>query len=354
MIGGSLVAITLLYFVDDLLWRPIIPIFFPDGNLREANAFHLPIFGKLLFVFIFTGILTPTLLAILSWHRAEALIGASNPEMLLENLRILQIFIVCANIVFGVGLTVFINFSINNPLIALRKEMDRVQEDDLDAKVVVTTNDELGYLGECFNQMTAELRQKEMLRNTNTLLRDQLEKNKLLENALREQAVRDPLTGLFNRRYMIETLERELRKANQQKRKFSIVMLDIDNLKSINDQFGHVEGGDQTLKALAETLRNQCRREDTICRYAGDEFVVILYDTPAEIAYQRALIWKDTVSKAQFSVGTTELGFKFSAGVVEYSFQQISAEELLLFADQALYQAKKAGRDQVVIYSDAE
>lgn len=353
MVGGSSIAVTLLYFVDDQLWRPIIPTFFPDGNLREIHAFHLPILEKALIVFLFTGVLTPTLLAVLSWQRAEILPDALNPEVLLENLRVLQTFILSANIIFGVGLTLVITRSITNPLVALRKEMDRVQEDDLDAKVIVTTNDELGYLGERFNQMTSELRQKEMLRNTNSLLRDELEKNKLLETALREQAVRDPLTGLFNRRYMIETLEQELFKALRQKRKFSIVMLDVDHLKLINDKYGHVEGGDQTLKALAKILYNQCRRYDTICRFAGDEFVVILNGAPVKVAYERALIWKDAVSKTQISVGNIEFGFSFSAGVVEYSFQQISSEELLLLADQALYQAKEAGRNQVLIYNDA-
>ena len=354
MVGGSLIAVTLLYLVDDSLWRPIIPIFFPDGNLKEARAFHFPIFWKLLLVFLLTGILSPTLLVILFWQRAETLLAAQNPEILLENLHISLVFILGANIIFGIWLTFFVTHSITNPIMALRKEMDRVQKDDFDAKVEVTTNDELGYLGECFNQMTSELRQKEKLRNTNTLLRDQLEKNKLLETTLREQAVHDPLTGLFNRRYLIDALEHELLTAYQQKRKSSIVMIDVDNLKEINDKYGHVEGGDQILKALAETLQNLCRCEDIVCRFAGDEFVVILKNTPVEVAYERVSNWKEAISKIKISARHIELGFSFSAGVAENSLQQTSAEELLSLADQALYQAKEAGRNQVVTYCNAE
>ena len=336
---GGLVAVTLLYFVDDLLWRPIIPIFFPDGNLRAVKSFHLPILWKLLIVFLFTGILLPTVLVNLSWQRAQTLLYAPNPELVLENLRILQIFILSASVVASVGLAFFITRGITNPLKALRNAMERVQEDNFDVRVVVTTNDELGYLGERFNQMTSELQQKEMLRNVNSLLR--------------EQTIRDSLTGVFNRRYMMETLEKEIFRSSRSKKKLSVVMLDIDKLKEINDKYGHVEGGDQSLKEIAKTLQNLCRHEDTICRYAGDEFVVILYDTSASSACERALEWKETISKKKFTVKNKEFGVTFSAGVVEYSFQQISAEELLQCADHALYQAKEAGRDQVMIYSDA-
>ena len=347
---GGFVAAALLFFVDDLLWRPIIPVFFPNGNLRSVPAFHLPIFWKLLVVFLFIGILPPALLVRLTWQRVNTLFLTPNPERLLENLRILQIFILGASVAASIGLAFFITRGITNPIETLRKAMERVQEDNLDTKVMVVTNDELGYLGEHFNQMTAELRQKEELRNTNALLKDQLEKIKLLEVALREQATRDPLTGLFNRRYMIEALERELLRASRQGIKLSVVMLDLDNLKQINDTHGHVEGGDQSLKTLANTLQELCRSEDTVCRYAGDEFIVILYDTSAEVAYERTLEWKDVLSRKRIKIGGENLIIAFSAGVVECPSRQISAEELLDCADQALYQAKKAGRNQVAIY----
>lgn len=351
---GGITAVTLLYFVDDLLWRPIIPVFFPDGNLKEANAFHLPIFWKLLIVFLFIGSVPPTLLVNLTWQRAESLLSTSNPEKALENLSILQGFIFVASVTASVGLSFFITRNITTPLATIRRAMERVQQNDLDVKVIVTTNDELGYLGERFNEMISELRQKELLHNTNILLKEQLAKIESLESVLREQSVRDPLTGLFNRRYMLEILEKELSRSARQKNNVSIVLLDLDDLKKINDEYGHVMGGDQALKAMAKTLQSLCRREDTICRYGGDEFVIILHNTSARYAYERVMEWKDVMSQIKLSVGNKEFGITFSAGIVEYSLQQLKPEELLQYADHALYQAKKAGRNKVMIYSSTE
>lgn len=348
---GGVIAVTMLYFVEDLLWRPIIPVFFPDGNLSKIKAVHLPIFWKLFIAFFFIGILPPLLLARLTWQRVSTLFVVPNHEILLENLLILQVFILGASIAASIGLAFFITYGITNPVEALRKTIDRIKNNDFDAKVPVTTNDEIGYLGEHINQMTAELRQKEKLHNTNTVLREQLAKIQSLEAALREQAIRDPLTGLFNRRYMIEILQREFLRADRQKTKLSVVMLDLDNLKKINDSYGHVEGGDQSLKTLANTIQRSCRSEDTLCRYAGDEFVVILYDTSARSAYERAQEWKDALSKQPIRVGENEIKITFSAGVVECPERQVSAEELLDCADQALYQAKENGRNQAVIYT---
>ena len=352
--SGGVVAVILLYFVDDLMWRPILPVFFPEGNLSEAHAFHLPIFWKLLIIFLFTGILPPVLLVNLTWQRITTLLAAPNPEKVLENLWALQLFILGASIIVSVGLAFFITRSITNPIQALRNAMKRVQDDDLDVKITIMTHDELGYLGERFNEMTAELRQKEALRNSNTQLREQLEKIRSLEAALREQAVRDPLTGLFNRRYMLEMLEQEILKANRHNKRLSVVMLDLDNLKKINDKYGHIEGGDQSLKYFSNVLQSLCRGEDTVCRYAGDEFVVIISDTSAKTAYERALSWKEIITKAMLQTTENIWGVTFSAGVAEYGRQKVSAEELLRRADRALYQAKEAGRNRVVIYEDTE
>ena len=142
-----------------------------------------------------------------------------------------------------------------------------------------STNDEVGYLGERFNQMIAELRQKEILFNANVQLREQLTKIKALEDALREQAILDPLTGIFNRRYMEEVLQQELARVSRDEKHISIVIVDLDNLKKINDTYGHIEGGDQALLLLSEKIGALCRAEDTFCRYGGDEFLIILHDT---------------------------------------------------------------------------
>jgi diguanylate cyclase (GGDEF)-like protein len=228
--------------------------------------------------------------------------------------------------------------------------MERVQKDDLDTKVVVTTHNEVGFLGECFNQMTAELRQKEILFNANIQLKEQLAKIQALETALREQAVRDPLTGLFNRRYMEEMLHQELARASRRNKHLSIVILDLDHLKEINDRYGHVEGGDQALLCLSRTIGALCRTEDTFCRYAGDEFLVILYDTAVQVAFRRAIEWKEAVSKTKITARGTEFGITFSAGIAEFPAHGLDAEKLIQRADKALYKAKDARRNCVMVY----
>lgn len=351
---GGLVSVTLLFFADDLIWRPIIPFFFPDGNLREVKAFRLPILGKLLIVFLFTNILTPTLLVILTWKRADILLTASNPETILANLHLTQIFILVVSILSSIGLGFCITRGITKPLADLRHAIKDIQNNNLDTKVIVTTNDELGGLGEHFNQMTAELHQKEILSNTNIQLREQLEKIKELENALREQAIRDPLTGLYNRRYMEETLQHEMAKAKRRNKLLSIVIFDVDHLKEINDNYGHVDGGDQALVFLADTIGKLCRKEDTFCRFAGDEFLVIMYDTSCETACERAREWEKALSDQQITVGEKEFGVRFSAGVAEFPAHGVEIEELIKCADLALYKTKETGRNNTMIYEQAK
>lgn len=185
---GGFISVTLLYFVDDLVWRPIIPVFFPDGRLSKVKAFHLPIFWKLLITFFFIGILPPILLARLTWQRVNTLFIVQNSENLLENLLVLQVFILGASVAASIILAYFITQGITNPIEMLREAIGYIQKGDFDAKVEVITGDELGYLGEHFNQMTAELRQKETLRSTNVQLREQLKKIRSLEATVREQA----------------------------------------------------------------------------------------------------------------------------------------------------------------------
>ena len=347
---GGLTAVTLLFFVDSILWRPIIPVFFPDGVLSKTPAVRLPILGRLLIVFLLIGILPPTLLVSLTWQRTQMLLSAPNPETILANLRLLQIFILGASIVASIGLAFFITRGITNPLDELRKAMNKIQNNDIDTKVVVKTNDELGYVSECFNEMTSELHQKEILFNANIQLRSQLAKIKELEAALREQAIRDPLTGLFNRRYMEEILQQELSRASRHHKKISIVILDIDMLKEINDQYGHIDGGDRALICLSEVIGNLCRQEDIFCRYAGDEFVVILYDVSQQVAYKRVQEWKKAICSEEICAGDKTFSISFSAGIAEYPTQGFTVDKVIQKADKALYKAKELGRNEVLVY----
>ena len=165
LLSGEFLATIPLYFIGELFWRPMIPFFFPDGNLSAVRAFRLPVLGKLMIAFLLIGIVPPSFLVSLSWQRTQLLLTAPDPTVILANLHLLQVFVLVVSILSGIGLAFFITRGIVKPINALHEAMGRVQENDLETRVPVTTNDELGDLSEHFNHMTAGLRQKERLRN---------------------------------------------------------------------------------------------------------------------------------------------------------------------------------------------
>jgi diguanylate cyclase (GGDEF)-like protein len=193
---------------------------------------------------------------------------------------------------------------------------------------------------------------KQQLEIQNEQLKTQLIKIKKLQASLREQAIHDPLTGLYNRRHMKDVLKQECARALRKGEPLSLVILDLDHLKEINDTFGHVTGGDKALQILADTIKQMCRAEDTLCRFGGDEFLIILYDTPAQVACERAMQWRDAVSKIKVDSPSGEFEFTFSAGVTEFPTQGSTGEETIILADRALYRAKKLGRNQVVVWQN--
>ena len=173
--------------------------------------------------------------------------------------------------------------------------------------------------------------------------------NLKLREALRSQAIRDPLTGLFNRRYMEETLERELRRAERRKAPLGIIMFDLDHFKKFNDTFGHA-AGDVVLREIGAFLQARVRVEDIACRYGGEEFLVILPEASLE----------DTVKRAeQLCVGIKGLNVRYqdqalgavtvSLGVAVFPEHGSTDEAIRKAADAALYRAKREGRDRVVV-----
>ena len=202
-----------------------------------------------------------------------------------------------------------------------------------------------------WRDITKRVQADQKLHNANHQLQKQLTEIKKLESALREQTIRDPLTGLFNRRYLEEVIEQNLSKASRKEMPLSVIIVDLDLLKEINDTYGHITGGDQALLTLANTISATCRAEDTICRYGGDEFLVILYDTPIHIAKERALEWKENIKKVKLSAKNMVFGITFSAGVAAFPQNGLNSEELLIQADNALYEAKEMGRNQIIMAS---
>src|SRR5580704_4693827 len=174
-----------------------------------------------------------------------------------------------------------------------------------------------------------------------------------LRESLRVQAVRDPLTGLYSRRYMQEFLEHELHSARRRHRPVAVMLLDLDHFKRYNDNFGH-SAGDQALAAVGETLLRCVRAEDVACRYGGEEFALIL----PECSLQQATVRAEEICKRLREYGThtnqhAKEALTVSIGVAAFVETTDRVDLLLKFADDALYQAKRTGRDRVVVANPA-
>jgi diguanylate cyclase (GGDEF)-like protein len=174
-----------------------------------------------------------------------------------------------------------------------------------------------------------------------------------LRDALRLQAVRDSLTGLYNRRYMEEFLEHELRRAQRRHRPLAVMMLDLDHFKRYNDTFGHAVG-DQTLAAVGETLLRSVRAEDVVCRYGGEEFVIVLPECSLRQAVTRAddirLRLRDYCLQSD-GQPRDPITVTVSIGVAAFDETDETTDRpnlLLKLADDALYQAKRTGRNCVI------
>ncbi|HMD88681.1 MAG TPA: sensor domain-containing diguanylate cyclase [Anaerolineaceae bacterium] len=169
------------------------------------------------------------------------------------------------------------------------------------------------------------------------------------EALLREKSVRDHLTGLYNRRYMEETLERELLRAKRKHISLGIIMLDVDDFKRFNDSYGHATG-DVILHELGHLILEHVRGEDIPCRYGGDEFIIILPDVSKDVIHERAELIRQNVHHFNIHFEEQILGsITLSLGVAVFPEHGSSSAALLKAVDNALYRAKRGGRDSVVV-----
>lgn len=170
-----------------------------------------------------------------------------------------------------------------------------------------------------------------------------------LRDSLRSQSVTDPLTGLYNRRYLDEVLARELRRSARHKHPFTIAIIDVDHFKRVNDTIGH-DGGDAVLRAIALFLRQNVRDEDLVCRYGGEEFVVGFVEGSLEGCLARAEALCRGVKALQIVHAGRAIGpVSISIGVGHALHDGVTPDTLLRAADGALYRAKAEGRDRVVV-----
>lgn len=173
-----------------------------------------------------------------------------------------------------------------------------------------------------------------------------------LQRALKEQSIKDPLTKLYNRRYLEETLARECARAQRNDQPLTVLIMDIDFFKKVNDTYGH-DGGDAVLVAFARMLLTKCRKEDIACRWGGEEFVLVLGTADATLAQKRAQEICDAARALKIGFQGKIIPVTVSIGAAVFPEHGETPEDLIRNADQCLYKAKQGGRDRVVLYGAA-
>lgn len=188
---------------------------------------------------------------------------------------------------------------------------------------------------------------EDSLNKANQELEKRLEEIQKLQNQLREESIRDPLTNLYNRRYLEDSLQREFAHAARDHYPVSIIMADIDHFKKVNDTYGHTVG-DIVLQKLSGLLMSSFRVEDIVCRYGGEEFIVVMPGTAAETAFLRTENFRQTVEQTNMEIAEKNISITISAGAAVFPENGETVNSVIKQADQALYQAKSAGRNRVV------
>jgi len=237
-----------------------------------------------------------------------------------------------------VGLIAYLlGLFIVRPLARLSVGAGAVASGDLSVDLPVTGRGEVAYLTETFNNMVGQLSQsREQLDEVHETLR---QSNRELE----QLSVTDALTGLHNRRHIMETLEKEIQRAERQDRPLALLMLDVDRFKEYNDTHGHL-AGDQVLIGMGSVLADATRDLDFCARYGGEEFIVLLPDCDLRGAVDAAERLRARLAKDTFEGGAVTV----SIGAAQYPGHGETPTEMIASADIALYEAKREGRDRVV------
>ncbi len=258
----------------------------------------------------------------------------------LINLRNLFLVLI-SMLLFIVGLVAyFFGLSIVRPLNRLISAAGKVSAGDLDVDLPAVHNDELGYMTNVFNKMVAQIRRnQDEIRSVNKIL---YEKNQLLE----ELSITDSLTGLHNRKNLMEILSHQIDQYKRNYRSFTLLMLDLDYFKKLNDAYGHL-AGDQALIKVADILLQSIRSVDYAARYGGEEFLIILFETSQRHALETAERIRARVAAEPFRTDGEKVTITISTGIAEVAETDNHPTSIIARADRALYQAKRKGRNRV-------
>ncbi|MDQ3187227.1 MAG: diguanylate cyclase [Pseudomonadota bacterium] len=229
--------------------------------------------------------------------------------------------------------------SIVGPLQRLIGAADRIAGGDLEVRLIATRNDEVGHLTQVFNQMADRLRHSHAeIMATNQAIQQQ---NRVLETL----SITDSLTGLYNRSKLDAILSDQLARFKRTQREFTLLMMDVDYFKTLNDTYGHITG-DEILAAVARILVQSIRSIDYAARYGGDEFIIILVETSAELALKTAERIRSQVEAMRYKADDTTITITVSIGIVQCQPDDMIPTAVFARADRALYEAKHAGRNR--------
>lgn len=253
-------------------------------------------------------------------------------------LRKIQILFMAIILITAILTAILLVYWIERPIYQVIGGMKQLEQGNLDYRFKEKRADEIGLLIKGFNRMASEIKSK-----TN-----KLEK---FSNELKRLSITDGLTGLYNHKHFYDLLEKELARAKRYERPLSVLFLDIDFFKSINDKFGH-KLGDEVLNQVANLILANLRETDNAFRYGGEEFAVLLTETDQQDAFLVAQKTRELIERHKFvgSEGTPICRVTISIGISSFPKSATGCNELVIAADSALYAAKAAGRNRCILY----
>jgi diguanylate cyclase (GGDEF)-like protein len=208
----------------------------------------------------------------------------------------------------------------------------------------------VSYLADVVWEIVKRKQAEENLQQAHEHLSLQLAEIEQLKDELQEQAIRDPLTGLFNRRYLDETITREIKRAERENDSLSVIIADIDHFKLTNDTHGH-QTGDKFLTKIASLMMTNARISDIVCRYGGEEFLLVMPGTDLASAVKRAEEMRQLCAGIIIPHEGNELSVTLSFGVATYPVHGENADVITVKADKALYSSKARGRNCVTAWN---
>ena len=266
----------------------------------------------------------------------------SNAYAGIDRLGTITLVLVAALLITMGALAYFLGQTIVRPLRRLSGEAGKVAAGNLDVDIPVRGSNEVSYLTQVFNHMVSSLRRgrAEIAEAQEALM----EKNRELHRL----SITDGLTGLFNRKHLMDRFDIELARTRRYRVPFAVMIADIDHFKAINDNYGHL-AGDAVLKRTADTIKASVRECDIVGRYGGEEFLIILPNSEAVGAVEMAQRIREAVSQVRFNSENDEITVTISVGVAQCAVDgEEGGEAIISRADTALYQAKSGGRNQVI------